>query len=346
LRDTVSIVGHTISADLQSMMSFELQRPKHIGNVTRDVFDESIRPTKVPVVIEGAMSQWAAIESWRTPARLAELIGEDTTVYCRRIVEGSEKYKEDFFPVRFGEFLHEVYEIGTSDHYLTQALVFEPVGFLRRVIRSSYPGLLQRLFVDCGLPPFVSAEELAEGIMWMGSNEQVTPLHYDPADNLNCTILGRKRWILFPPEEAANLRINGNDGSDGMLSSLDDLIVDGAWRGGPIATAYEVTTEPGQILYVPAGYSHHVFSSREPSAAINFWFVDLNSVRLFAQYAHYQSLDRYGYERPVRRRAYSAAVFGGLLGMRLLYGLHPRLTGRPPAITVGEASYERSGGAT
>ncbi len=331
----------TFTTELQSSLPFELRRADVVDNIDRDTFDNAVRASGVPTIITGAMDDWASIESWKSPARLSELLGDDTTVYCRRIVDDAETYTEDFIPYRFGDFLHELYTIGESDHYLTQALVFEPVGFLRKVIRDSFPGLLQVLAQDCAVPPFIERHELAEGIMWMGSGEQVTPLHYDPAENLNCTIMGRKRWILFPPEEASNLRINGNDGSDGMLSSLDELTEGGTWRGGPVRTAYEVITQPGQILYMPAGWSHHVLSCREPSAAINFWFVN-RELSTYRNYAHWQSLDRYGYNNEKRRKLYAAGLLVGLLGLRGVYAISPRLI-PTPELTVGEASYSRQG---
>ncbi len=331
----------TFSTDLASIVPFDLRRPQHFDHIDRPTFDGVVRAARVPAIITGGMDQWAAVERWTTPDRLAELLGEDTTVFCRKIVADATTYAEDFIPYRAGDFLHEVYSIGESDHYLTQALVFEPIGLLRKAIRSSFPGLLQVLEQDCALPPFIERRELAEGIMWMGSGEQVTPLHYDPAENLNCTIMGRKRWILFPPSEARNLMVGGNTGKDGMLSSLDDLTAGGVWRGGPVEEAYDIETAPGQILYMPAGWSHHVLSCREPSAAINFWFID-HTATTFKAYAHWQSLDRYGYTDEFRRKMYSASVFAGVMGLRLVHRIRPQLI-PTPQLTVGEASYERQG---
>ncbi len=332
----------TFSTDLQEIVPFELRRPDRLDNITRDEFETVVRTADAPTLITGGMDDWSSIDTWRTPDRLEELLGEDATVFCRRVVQDATTYTEDFIPYRFGDFLHEVYSIGDSDHYLTQALVFEPVGFLRKVIRDSFPGLLQVLEQDCALPPFIERHELAEGIMWMGSGEQTTPLHYDPAENLNCTIMGRKRWILFPPDEAENLMIDGNIGKDGMLSSLDALIADGQWRGGPIERAYDVETAPGQILYMPAGWSHHVLSSREPSAAINFWFIDLTQGKTYRDYAYWQSRDRYGYDNELRRKLYSTTVLAGLRLLHAVHRIRPQMI-PTPQLSVGEASYERQG---
>ncbi len=329
------------STDLQSIVPFALQRPEQVDGITRAEFDDVVRASGVPTVITGGMDDWSSIDTWTSPDRLADLLGEDSTVFCRKVVQDAVTYTEDFIPYRFGDFLHEVYSIGESDHYLTQALVFEPEGILRKAIRDSFPGLLQVLAQDCALPPFIEPHEFAEGIMWMGSGEQVTPLHYDPAENLNCTIMGRKRWILFPPDEAENLMVDGNTGKDGMLSNMDDLIAGGEWRGGPVKVAYDVETAPGQILYMPAGWSHHVLSCREPSAAINFWFID-HTWPTFKQYAHWQSRDRYGYADEVRRKPYSAALFAGVMAMRAANRVAPRLI-PTPELKIGEASYERQG---
>lgn len=333
-------MGYTIDTDLATVLPVAPRRVPTVRDMSPDDFRATVRRGGVPVIVEGAMDDWSAIERWQERDHLEALVGGDTRVYCRQVVDGAEAYREDFLPTRFGDFLDEVFVAGTSRNYLTQAVVFEPVGFLRCVAREVYPGFLQALAADCAIPGLVRREEVAEGVLWMGSGGQVTPLHFDPAENLNCTVLGRKRWVLFPPSAARALLVDDADGTDSMLSGLEQLTAGGRWRGGDIDTVYVCETGPGDTLYLPAGYIHHVFSSREPSAALNFWFVELGQWRAYLDYVRYQSIDVHGYRAPLRRALYGTGLLAGLIALRAAYRVSPRLV-PAPEITLGAASYAR-----
>ena len=80
---------------------------------------------------------------------------------------------------------------------------------------------------------------------------------------------------------------------------------------------------------------------RERSAAINFWFID-HTWPTFKRYAYWQSRDRYGYADEARRKPYSAAVFAGVMAMRAVNRVAPRMI-PTPELKIGEASYERQG---
>lgn len=329
----------TIDDDLDAVLPCAPGTVRRTGPLDRDGLVRLIRAGE-PAVIEGAMDDWAAVDRWRDRRRLEELVGADTVVRCRRIVTGGDRYHEDFYPMRFADLLDDVFEAEHPRHYLTQALVFEPVGFYRAVAREQYPALLTELFVDCAVPAFMRPEEIAEGVLWMGSGGAVTPLHFDPVDNVHATVVGRKRWVLFPPDQASGLLIGDDDGRDCMLSSLDDLVSDGVWRGGPIDRVLVVETGPGDLLYLPAGWGHHVCSSNEPSIAVNFWFGDPGSLDMHRKYLRYQSIERYGVHRRLRRAVYAAGLLAGLTLLRLGHRVAPTRMPRPD-IGVGEALYER-----
>jgi len=294
-----------------------------VSRVGVEEFDRLCRRSSVPVIIEDALDDWPATSLWQDHRRLLELVGADTEVFCRQVADPAAAYREDYEAVRFGQLLEEVFEHGGSSNYLTQGLIFRPEGFLGRVGRAVYPALLDALAVDCRLPPFVDPAGLIEGVMWLGSGGQVTPLHFDAAENLHAAIRGRKQWLLFPPSELRHLCIDGNEARDTMTSSFEQLTEGGRWRGGPVAHGYVCHTGPGDMLYLPNCYLHQVYSSGEPTISVNFWYVDLNSARDLARTMQGLSIRRGGIHQRPKRAAYAALALGGLLSMRARYVLRP-----------------------
>ncbi len=181
--------------------------------------------------------------------------------------------------------------------------------------------------------------ELFEGLIWLGAGSQITPLHFDDVDNLNCVVRGRKRWILFPPTERKHLLLEGETGRGSVLSSLERLSENGTWQGGPVGQAYTCTTGPGDSLFVPSGYAHQVYSSSEPSIAINFWFHDIQSPRAFARVLRHRSLRRMGFDNLLRRTVWSGLFAGRVGALLLLYRVRP--SALPiPELRLGATSYE------
>lgn len=301
-------------------------------------FRRTVRRDATPVVLKGAIDSWPAVQSWLNPERMVDLVGADTEVFCRQVTDPAGDYAEEYLPIRFGDFVQEIFELGVSSNYLTQGLVFEPEGLLRSTIRTTYPALLQDLAADVGVPDIVPRSELLEGVMWMGVGSQVTPLHFDEPDNVNCLIEGRKRWVLFPPSERRHLLLEGETARGSVLSSIEQLTEGATWRGGPLEQAYTCETGPGDSLFVPAGYAHQVYSSSESSIAINFWLCDTRSPRSLARLVRDRSLRRMGFDNRLRRAVWAALFVGGMTALQARYLLRPSSMPEPD-LRVGPTSY-------
>lgn len=131
--------------------------------------------------------------------------------------------------------------------------------------------------VDAGthdLPPYLGNLELRElnslchwptyfdkmgpPRFWIGPAGTVTPLHCDYDDNIFAQIWGRKRIFLSPPHHDAFLYPNP---ANAILfgSPFDPEAPDfDAFPLARQATMIEVIVEPGDMLYVPAGWYHQV----------------------------------------------------------------------------------------
>ncbi|XP_029936337.1 HSPB1-associated protein 1 homolog [Myripristis murdjan] len=113
-----------------------------------------------------------------------------------------------------------------------------------------------------------------QSTLWIGTEGANTPCHLDSYGcNLVLQVQGRKRWHLFPPEDAANLyptRIPYEESS--VFSQVDVLKPDlkrfPAFRR---ARHHAVTLQPGQVLYVPRHWWHYVESVDPVTVSVNSW---------------------------------------------------------------------------
>lgn len=105
--------------------------------------------------------------------------------------------------------------------------------------------------------------------MWLGPANSLTPLHYDSNDNLICQYVGRKQLTLYPPSQIKWLYTYGYGPS---WSRVDNpLTVDlNTYPRFANAQHVDVMLAPGEILYLPARWSHFVVNP-EASLMVNFW---------------------------------------------------------------------------
>ena len=85
-------------------------------------------------------------------------------------------------------------------------------------------------------------------------------------------IIGEKRWTIFSPQDYKYLYYTQTKGSlewSSVLSSLDppDLTKYPLYSQ---ATPITFTMKPGEVLYLPRGWTHHV-ENVTPALMINVW---------------------------------------------------------------------------
>ena len=137
---------------------------------------------------------------------------------------------------------------------------------------------IQMLPLATHLPDFVQQNPmpLLPGIgplLWLGGRVR-TQIHHDRDHNLACVISGHRRFVLFPPEQVANLYIGPIDNPP-PLSIVDLEAPDFAHFPRfekALATAQIAELRPGDALLMPRHWWHHV-TSRDPyNAMVNYWW--------------------------------------------------------------------------
>jgi hypothetical protein len=100
--------------------------------------------------------------------------------------------------------------------------------------------------------------------VWAGEANMSARVHYDTYYNFYVQLVGRKRFVLLPPEEWVHLRLFPGMHPSGRQSQFDISERLGSAR------ALEVVLEPGQVLFLPPYWFHHV-ESVDASVSVNYW---------------------------------------------------------------------------
>jgi len=121
-----------------------------------------------------------------------------------------------------------------------------------------------------------SVEQLVS--LWLG-NRSRTAAHYDLPQNLACVLKGRRRFILMPIDQLPNLYVGPLDFTlAGQAISLVDFLRPDFDRHPRFRSAVEqarvAELEPGDALYIPSLWWHHVETLDPLGAMMNFWWRD------------------------------------------------------------------------
>lgn len=112
--------------------------------------------------------------------------------------------------------------------------------------------------------------------IWIG-NRTIVSAHFDDSDNVAIVVAGRRRFTLFPPEQVANLYVGPLDFTmAGQPASMVDVRNPDLARYPRFAEAMAVARvaelEPGDAIYIPALWWHHVEALDPFNILINYWW--------------------------------------------------------------------------
>jgi hypothetical protein len=202
-----------------------------------------------PVVLTGLLARSYALQYW-TPWHLAQSCG-DVVVQVMSGRENDPNYEINSeshkIEVRLAEYVNMVMSgVETNDYYLVANN-----GFLDR---PEAQGLNQQV---PQFPDYLD-HSLSQGkvFLWFGPAGTVTPLHHDIMNILVAQICGRKRFRLISPEQTPYVY-----NEIGVYSRVDCKNPD--YSRYPLfnnVKPLEVVLEPGDMLFLPVGWWHHVES--------------------------------------------------------------------------------------
>lgn len=223
------------------------------------------------MVIRGLAADWPMV---RSPDKAAYLRRFDSGATTEMSVAGPEHggrlfYSEDMAGLNFTR---------------QPATVSAVLDRLASAAGSTEPETIaaQAVSVAASLPGFSDENRLAlfdrpiEPRIWIG-NRVATATHHDMFSNLAVVVAGRRRFTLFPPDQLANLYIGPFEFTPaGTPASLVDPEAPDFDRFPRAAEAMKharsAELEPGDAIYVPHMWWHHVRSLDDLSVLVNYWW--------------------------------------------------------------------------
>lgn len=261
-------------------MTGEMRRvPVHLG-VDRARFEAEIVPAGRPAMMKGLVAEWPAVKAAAgSSAAFAAYLGRFDSGKSVRAFFGAPGMGGRFtYADDLKSFNHE--QRATPLKALVDQLL---QGRARADAQHLYAGGVPMLDVLPGMAednPAVLLDPGKERLtsLWIG-NRSTTAAHWDLPQNLACVVAGRRRFTLFPPEQIANLYVGPLDFTlAGQPISLVDVINPDFEKHPKFREALDeaevADLEPGDALYLPSLWWHHVQSLDDFGVMVNLWWRD------------------------------------------------------------------------
>jgi len=256
-------------------MTRALKKVAQWHNVTIEMFDNEIVPLYEPAILKGYVSHWPSVEAGVAgpdvvnqylssiyaggKVRYARLAAEHAGLFGYSQDMRNLNFKRDI--VDFEAFMQEV--ISNIDEAGADTLALQSAP-----IPDYFPDFASENNIDL-FPPDI------EPRVWIG-NDAIVSAHYDDSENIACVVSGKRRFTLFPPQQIDNLYIGPIDftPAGAPVSLVDHNNPDfGKFPKYREALNHALVAElePGDAIYIPSLWWHHVEAYGGLNILVNYW---------------------------------------------------------------------------
>ena len=247
-----------------------------ISGASPQVFSSILADATEPVLIRELVSEWPVV-------KLAQQSDAALDQYVRRFYQGASVgvfrgeadikgrffYNDDVTGFNFQRSVEKL-------HHVLDKIAQQRD---RPDAQSYYVGSTT---LDACLPGFRAENDLDFGNLnplasiWIGNRSRIAA-HYDVPDNIACVAAGRRRFTLFSPDQLENLYPGPLDFTPaGQQISLVDFHHPDFERFPGFRQAQEnalvIDMVPGDALFIPSMWWHHVESLDNLNILVNYWW--------------------------------------------------------------------------
>ena len=249
---------------------------KVISGLGPDSVPAEVLCSTEPLLLKGMLAEWPIVKAARTSAQAADL-------YIREFYQGATVGA--FFSAAGGG--GRVFYNQDLTGFNFQRVMTKLDAVLNKIQQHSYEEQPPAFYVgsttvDTCLPGFRAENDIEFGdidplaSIRLGNRTRVAA-HYDVPDNIACCAVGRRRFTLFPPSEVANLYPGPLDFTPAgqAISMVDfhqpDYEKHPKFRDA-IKNAQVAEMEPGDAIFIPSMWWHHVEALSSLNVLINYWW--------------------------------------------------------------------------
>jgi len=231
-----------------------------------------------PRILKGLVSDWALTRAGiRSP--------DEAMNYLRSFYNG-KVLSASFGPAEIGGRLFYNDEFTALNFSAERAELGDVLDRIAAHLNETRPPTIYvgSTLVDSYFPGFRKENDLgfaAHGIdpppsIWIG-NRTIASCHFDAPNNIACCVVGRRLFTLFPPAQIFNLYPGPLEPTPGgqAVSLVDfenpDFDKHPRFRDA-LAAAQIAEVEPGDAVFVPSMWWHHVKGLSAFNTLVNYWW--------------------------------------------------------------------------
>lgn len=252
---------------------------EEISGITWDSVPEKILTSTTPLLLRGLVASWPIVQQ-------AKISNGAVINYLKKFCIDKPVVVYSAPPEARGRFFYG--ENGIDLNFTSSRAplreVLQQLDQLQNVERppSLYVGSTT---VDVFLPGLRDENDVITNTsaplvsLWLG-NETTVAAHFDAPDNIACCVAGSRTFTVFPPDQIENLYIGPLDRtpSGQPISMVDfeqpDFSVFPKYKIA-LEHAQVAELEPGDALFLPRMWWHHVRSKCNVNVLINYWMRDV-----------------------------------------------------------------------
>lgn len=244
-----------------------------LQDITPDHFSTAIRSNAEPVVLRGAVKHWPAVRDGSPEKLFSRLASFDTqklqpTIVGKEGIKGKFHYSSDFkgqnynqIPETLSRALERLLGSTSDDGTYIQSIS----------IADHMPGFLDEHRLEI-------VPESVKPRAWIGTQTTVQT-HFDTSENIACVVMGEREITIFPPDQLPALYPGPIETAPGgvmvSMTSLDNPDFETHPRfKEALKTARRAKLYPGDAIYIPYGWWHHIRAISPLNMLVNYWWTD------------------------------------------------------------------------